>query len=167
MYGWSPSKPWFWVGGWFALLWGTAGLLALIGRGQEAVKLAFGAGLFPVLVVLGAVLVITVSRPRRSITVGGVLGVVVVIGALLWGTSLLVWLPFSPWRWRPEDMPPVLGVPFVAGLYLFSGGAVLGTLVEFVVAIRAREFRRAVSPALLLALVAFIAVGIIAELLRR
>jgi multisubunit Na+/H+ antiporter MnhF subunit len=135
----------------------AAGVLAVTGGWQEAAKTALFGLLFPGGVLFGWWGLRLVRRPRlveRAVGVG-------LLGVAVWVATLLIWLPFSPWRWEIEDMPLVLRVPFIGGLTLGIG------LMAVASAAQVRELwrrRKYLDVVLFLAIVGF---GVLAVVMAR
>jgi hypothetical protein len=134
----------------------TAVALALTGRTEAAVKVALFAFLLLATLFTAALVVDAVTTPgwfRRAETVLGA----VVFGAMtVFGLAFLIWLPFSPFRWRFEEMPAILRVPMLAGLTVFAVGSLAGLVYAVPAAWRRGDRRRAAEYLLALGIMAWV-----------
>jgi hypothetical protein len=140
---WSRTLEWF--AGAFALAaLLLAGLLWLLGRSEDALKVA-GVGLFlPGAIVMGFVSFLATREDRWFLRPGSLSLFCFAGGTALFALSTLAWLPFAPLSSGFGDMPPVILVTFGLGLGLASGGAVIGALTRIIEVWRAGHRRAAI-----------------------
>ena len=113
--------------------------------------------------VTGVLFVVAVTTPGWFRRVETVLGAVVWGAATVFVVSFLIWLPFSPYRWRVDAVPAILRVPMLAGLTVFGVGSLVGLVCEVPAAWRRGDRKRAVSYLLALGVIAWILVAVVAR----
>lgn len=142
---------------------GTAVALALTSRPEAAVKVALFAILLPAPPFMGALFVVAVRTPGWFRNVETVLGAVVCGAATVWLVAFIIWLPFSPDRWRLEEMPAILRVPMLAGVAAFVVGGLVGLVYAVPAAWRRGDRRRAAEYLLALGVIAWLVISVVSR----
>jgi hypothetical protein len=127
------------------------------------VKLGLFAILVPALPFMGLMFVGAVTTPDWFRSTETVLGAVVSAAAAVFVLAFLIWLPFSPYRWRFEEVPATLRIPMLAGLAVFAIGGLLGLVYAVPAAWRRRDRRRAAEYLVALGVLAWIIVSMVSR----
>jgi hypothetical protein len=136
-----------------------AGLLASSGRSLDALKVLLYAMLVPGALLLAVFFVALVSQPSWYRSVTAIYFALFAAGAVLFLVFFFIWLPFSPMRWRFDEVPTLLAVPMLIGLALASVGSAIGTASAVIDGWRKRDRVVIVSSLVLAGMLGFVLVS--------
>jgi hypothetical protein len=143
----------------------AAGLLASSGRSLDALKVLLFAMLVPGAVLLAVFFFAVVSQPSWYRSVSAIYFALFAAGAVLFHVFFFIWLPFSPMRWRFDEVPTLLAVPMLIGLAIVSVGSVIGLASATIDGWRKRDRVVIASSLVLMGILGFVFVrGLVARI---